>query len=129
MRRQAAFLLGGAGLGFALLAVRPPTAGAYPMCPWLAITGLDCPFCGGMRSADALLHGNWATAVDYNLLAAVLVPVVLIGAVLLLIVGGRAQPVLDVLGSGRALSIGFAVLAGWFVLRMLPVAGWLTSTA
>jgi hypothetical protein len=128
-RGQGAMLLGAAGIGFTALALRPPAAGAYPACPWLTITGTDCPFCGGLRSSAALLHGDWATAVDYNLLVAVLVPLALIGAVVALLVGARAQPLVRSLTSGRALTVAFAVVMGWFVLRMLPFAGWLPSTA
>jgi hypothetical protein len=128
-RGQASLLLGGAAIGFSALALRPPVAGAYPACPWLTITGMDCPFCGGLRSATAMLHGDWATAVDYNLLAAVMVPLVLVGAVLALLLGARAQPMVQSFTSGRALTLALVVVAGWFVLRMLPFAGWLPSTA
>jgi hypothetical protein len=128
-RGQASLLLGGAAIGFTALALRPPVAGAYPACPWLTITGMDCPLCGGMRSSTALLHGDWATAVDYNLLAAVMVPLVLVGAVVALLLGARAQPIVQSITSGRALTIALVVVAGWFVLRMLPFAGWLPSTA
>ena len=29
----------------------------------------------------------------------------------------------------QAMAVGLAVLSGWFLLRMLPIAGWLPSTA
>lgn len=129
VRSQAALLLGGAAVGFAALALRPPATGAYPACPWLSITGMDCPFCGGLRSSAALLHGEWAAAADYNLLVGVMVPLTLVAAVAALLLGARVQPVARRIGSGSAMAVGLAVLSGWFVLRMLPIAGWLPSTA
>lgn len=128
-RSQGLMLLTGAAVGFTALALRPPEAGAYPACPWRAITGLDCPFCGGLRASASMLHGDWATAVDYNVLVAVAVPLVLIGALGAVVLGRRAQPVVRTLTSGRALVVAFAVVMAFFVLRMLPFAGWLQSTA
>jgi len=128
-RSQGLMLLTGAAAGFTALALRPPVAGAYPACPWRAITGLDCPFCGGLRASAAMLHGEWAAAVDYNVLVAVAVPLMLIGALAAVLLGKRAQPAVQMLTSGRALVVAFAVVMGFFVLRMLPFAGWLPSTA
>lgn len=56
-------------VGSALLVLMPPSAGAwYPPCPLLAFTGLDCPFCGGLRGTYALLHGDLGAAFDHNIL-------------------------------------------------------------
>ena len=46
----------------------PATAGFFPVCPLLSLTGLACPGCGMTRGLHALLHGNFAGALDYNLL-------------------------------------------------------------
>jgi len=50
-------------------------ANAYPKCPMKALTGLDCPGCGGLRATNAMLHGDFAGAVDHNILALVIVPI------------------------------------------------------
>jgi hypothetical protein len=50
-------------------------ANAYPKCPMKALTGLDCPGCGGLRATNAMLHGDIGAAVDHNVLALVIVPV------------------------------------------------------
>jgi hypothetical protein len=47
---------------------------AYPQCPLKAITGIDCPGCGGLRATNALLHGDILGAADHNVLALVLLP-------------------------------------------------------
>lgn len=35
-------------------------------CPLYALTGLQCPFCGGTRMAEALLRLDFAAAFDWN---------------------------------------------------------------
>jgi len=110
-----------------MLLARPPVEGAYPPCPWRAMTGLDCPFCGGMRSVSALAQGDLATAVDYNLLVAVGVPVLLALAVAAVVLGRRAQPMVDALFSNRMVIGMFAVVMAFFVLRLLPIAPWLST--
>lgn len=61
----------GAGVVALLVLVPPgqtPGAGPYPACPFKALTGLDCPFCGGLRGTHELLTGNLAGAGDQNIL-------------------------------------------------------------
>jgi len=38
----------------------------YPGCPFLALTHLYCPGCGGIRALHALIHGRIADAARYN---------------------------------------------------------------
>lgn len=72
-------LTGAAVAGCAVLALAPPDGnGFYPPCPFLLATGLDCPFCGGLRGTHALMQGDLASAFDHN----VLVPVMFGAAVL-----------------------------------------------
>lgn len=44
-----------------------PTGGPT-MCPLKALTGWDCPFCGGLRGTHDLLHGDVAAALNQNVL-------------------------------------------------------------
>ena len=62
--------------GLALSALYATTGVGLP-CPFRALTGWDCPLCGGTRMGGALLHGDVLAAFGYN-------PLALIG---LLIVG------------------------------------------
>ena len=61
-------LIGGACTAVAaLLFFFDPAASAfYPSCPLRALTGLLCPFCGGLRAAHALLHGHVLEAAALN---------------------------------------------------------------
>ncbi len=54
-----------AALGILLLVVGP--AGLVPFgCPFLGLTGWDCPLCGGTRAAAALARGDIPAALDLN---------------------------------------------------------------
>ena len=78
-----------AAVGVGFLALRDPNqSGSYGFCPLHSLTGLDCPFCGGLRGTSALLHGDIATALDHN----VLLPVYLVGLAVLIGVVLRGSP-------------------------------------
>ncbi len=61
-----------------LAVVDPGQPGHYPLCPFRAMTGLDCPGCGTLRSIHDLATGNPAGALDHNLLAVATVPLLLL---------------------------------------------------
>ena len=44
----------------------PAVTAAFPACPLHALTGLDCPTCGGLRAAHLLLHGQFRAAFAMN---------------------------------------------------------------
>ncbi|GAA2847170.1 DUF2752 domain-containing protein [Streptosporangium fragile] len=67
-------LAAGAAVAF-VGAVDPNEPGHYPTCPFLALTGLYCPGCGGLRAVHALVHGDPATAVGLNPVVVVMIPV------------------------------------------------------
>lgn len=107
----------------AVALVRPGDAGPT-FCPWKAITGLDCPFCGSTRSAAALAHGDLALALDHNaFFVLVVLPLAGLGwLVWALRAGqGRATPTL----SSRVLLTLVALTAAWWVLRL--AVPWLGS--
>jgi hypothetical protein len=59
-------------------AVNPNEPGHYPTCPFLMITGLYCPGCGGLRTVYALVHGDPVTALGLNPFIVVMVPVLVV---------------------------------------------------
>ncbi|NEA42689.1 DUF2752 domain-containing protein [Streptomyces sp. SID11385] len=65
----AAALAGVAGAFAYVGAVDPNEPGHYPACPLLRLTGIYCPGCGGLRSAHAVAHGDFAQAFQDNALA------------------------------------------------------------
>jgi len=72
--------LGGfAAFGIGLSALYAATGRGFG-CPFRALTGWDCPFCGGTRLGSALLHGDVAAAFAFN-------PLVFVGLVALTVTG------------------------------------------
>ena len=56
------------------------TTGVGLFCPFRALTGWDCPLCGGTRMGAALLHGDVLAAFGFN-------PLALLGLVILGVLG------------------------------------------
>ncbi|MGC7322706.1 DUF2752 domain-containing protein, partial [Mycobacteroides abscessus subsp. massiliense] len=63
-----AVVAGAAAAGCAAVWFGDPTTpgGVLPVCPLKALTGLDCPGCGGLRMAYSLMHGDVLGALRYN---------------------------------------------------------------
>jgi hypothetical protein len=113
-------LAGGLLLGGCVaLALVDPTHGP-PLCPFKAVTGYDCPGCGGTRAMHQLLTGHLATALDLNLLAVLAAPFVLwaLFVSLAAALGGGRIASLDV---PRRWAGALAVLVALFwVVRNIP---------
>ncbi|MBB3665411.1 hypothetical protein FB384_004368 [Prauserella sediminis] len=100
-------------------------------CWFRALTGIDCPFCGGSRAIGDLLRGDLLAAVGHNAFAvAVLVP---LAAVVLFALArwetGRAQRWWPAGRAGRAALITLVVVTvAWWGFRGLPAGEWFRST-
>jgi hypothetical protein len=67
--------IGGLAVASAALRLRDPhVSGSWGHCP-LALLGLYCPACGGLRAVNDLGHGHIGAALSSNLLVTALVPV------------------------------------------------------
>lgn len=104
--------------------VDPYQGGRFPTCPLLALTGLSCPFCGGLRAVHDLTHLDLAGALERNPLVVFALPLV---ALALVAWGqraftGRRVPALPV--SLAPVLIVLVVLFG--VLRNVPGWAWLS---
>lgn len=64
-----------AALSAALFVRDPHQQGSWGLCPFKALTGWNCPGCGGLRAVNDLTHGDLAAAAQSNLLFFALVPV------------------------------------------------------
>jgi hypothetical protein len=103
-----------------------PSHRHIPLCPFHAVTGWWCPLCGGLRAADALVHGRFATAVHDNVLLVLTLPIVAwLWTVWLC--RSRAGRSGSVLGRSALVAV-VAVLVAFTVLRNLPFAGALRPT-
>jgi len=133
-------------VGVGLLSVRNPNvAGSYGACPFRAVTGWDCPFCGGLRGTYSLLHADVPTALDHN----ILLPLLLGAGVLGLVAwwrssghgrsgSGRSGHGQDAraaaawpswVGSRAVVLTAALVLASFWVIRNIPAFSYLDSAA
>jgi hypothetical protein len=99
--------------GLALSAVLTTTGVGVP-CPFLALTGWQCPLCGGTRMGSALLRGDLAAALSANPVALVAVVVLALLTVVWTVelVGGPAVRLPEPLARR---------------LRRVPAAVWLVA--
>tara|TARA_R110002020_G_scaffold315492_1_gene530663 strand:- start:579 stop:971 length:393 start_codon:yes stop_codon:yes gene_type:complete len=75
-------------IGFALLGLgllvfyktyNPEVHSYFPKCPFLSLTGLQCPGCGSQRAVHHLLNGHFVNAFKQNALLLLAMPYVLLG--------------------------------------------------
>lgn len=105
----------------ALIRVRDPgVPGSYGLCPWLAITGMPCAGCGGLRAIHALTHGDLGAAWSFNALAVV---VLFAGAALWLrwtVLRWRGRPAALPALPLWAVAAGVLAIVGFWILRLTP---------
>lgn len=98
----------------ALVAVRSPHNGGYGICPILAITGYECPTCGGLRSVHDMAHLDFASAWMMNPLVTIAVPLSAVALGMWWWRAWRNRPAwtipLPLVLIGAAIVLGFGVL-------------------
>lgn len=117
-----ATLCGVAAAWSAVALVGPDDSGP-PLCPWRAVTGLDCPFCGATRSAAALASGDLVAALSHNALFVVALPAAALAWLAWARASWRARPAPQ--PSNRAWAVLGAVTLAWWAIRL--VVPWLGS--
>lgn len=97
--------------------VYDPATMPFPRCPFLVLTGWECPGCGSQRAIHSLLHLDIAAAWRYNAMLVLSIPYV----VLLLVaewLGRRRQSRLYwVVNSEVLIWSYFALVVAWWILR------------
>ncbi|MFC9651654.1 DUF2752 domain-containing protein [Streptomyces sp. NPDC056937] len=112
--------LGGVAAAFTYVGlVDPNETGHYPVCPLYALTGLLCFGCGGLRSAHAVAHGDWLTALGDNALATVGYPLFAVLWVVWLVRARKGLPVALTLRPVWWWVLGGVILA-FSVIRNVP---------
>ncbi len=104
----------------------PASHSFYPRCMFHAVTGLDCPGCGGLRATHQLLHGKVAEAFRLNPLLVCLLPagVFLGGRYALARLRGKAVPTQPPARATAAVWVLAAMVVAFGVLRNLPWRAW-----
>jgi hypothetical protein len=96
----------------------------FPSCPFHALTGWQCPFCGSLRALHALLQGAPGMALALNPLTIVGLMLGLVALVHDAVRPARATQLERLTGlcfSGR----GLALVVAFGVLRNLPGPVWI----
>lgn len=84
MLRSKKLLFGGGGLILLVCAavvyytLDPMQYAIFPKCPFLILTGWQCPGCGSQRAIHSLLHLDVVAAFRYNALMVLSIPLVLL---------------------------------------------------
>jgi hypothetical protein len=128
-RTLAAPLATGAAVALATAAVHA-TGGelGFSVCPFHAVTGWWCPFCGGSRAVAAMTRGDVEAALSYNLPAMLLLGAVTLYWMTQVYAGLRGgAPHLPRLSrrSGVVLGVVFLVFTVWRNLPQVPLGSWL----
>lgn len=85
----------------------------FPGCPFKALTGWDCPACGGLRMTHDLLHGDVGAAAVDNVFALVGLPALIVW---MLVRRRQGKPLFPV----PAVVTIVVTLVLWTVVRNLP---------
>ena len=98
----------------------PKTAGFFPVCPLLSLTGLACPGCGLTRGFHALFHGDVLGALDFNALIPFFTLLILAGLITMISYAIRGRRASVNLIHPNALWVFFIILLVFGVARNLP---------
>ena len=113
------------GSGAVLFFFDPTRHNFYPICLFHALTGWNCPGCGGTRAAYQLLHGHLLRALRDNALLMLVLAGLAVGSVRWVVKKIQKQPATWVLPA--KVWWGFLILViGFTVLRNLPAFAWLS---
>jgi hypothetical protein len=96
-----------------------PKNGILPKCFFHELTGLYCPGCGVQRSFHALLNGHVLTAIDYNLLFILFLPLIIF--FILAFSLGRKHPSTSFIYKPIFSFTVVIVVVSFWVLRNIPV--------
>ncbi|WP_141850639.1 DUF2752 domain-containing protein [Lapillicoccus jejuensis] len=125
----APLVVGTLALAAALAVGRQGGVTGVDLCPFHRVTGLWCPFCGGLRATAALVRGDLPAALSLNV---VVPPLLLLLAVVGLRTTARAlrtcEPARLPVVPLRPLLVALVLLAVFTVWRNvpeLPLAAWL----
>lgn len=89
----------------------------FPKCPFLLVTGYECPGCGSQRAVHDLLHLDLKGAFSQNALILFLIPYILLGIYLGFFNGKHRFPRLEKLFFGKWAAI--IVVSGIIIYGVL----------
>lgn len=96
----------------------PNDSAFFPRCPFLSLTGYQCPGCGSQRAIHALLHGDFAAAWGKNALLVASLPLLFL-LVFSEMTRTRFPRLYRRANSGIVIKGCFVVVVAWWILRNL----------
>lgn len=96
-----------------------PSDNIFPRCPFLSITGWECPGCGSQRAVHALLHGDIAAVWHLNAALFLFVPVLVVLFVAEVIGVRRAPRFYNAVNSRYVIWTTAVVIVLWWIVRNL----------
>jgi hypothetical protein len=109
----------------ALFFFDPAQHGFYPICLFHALTGWNCPGCGGTRAAYQLLHGHLLRALHNNALFVMMLAALAVWGAGLMIQRIRGRPATLTMPAWVWWGLIVVTLA-FTGLRNLPAFAWLS---
>lgn len=88
----------------------------FPKCPFLSLTGYQCPGCGSQRAIHALLHGDIGAAWGYNAALVMFLPVIAL-LIMAEALKGRYPRFHRTINSLPVMVGSFVALTAWWILR------------
>ncbi|GAA4065147.1 DUF2752 domain-containing protein [Actinomadura miaoliensis] len=119
-------LLTGAVVSY-VAAVDPNEDGHYPTCPFLALTGYQCPGCGALRTVHALAHGQLGQALGLNVFVVAMLPVLAFFWLRWTIARAGDRPTRTKAGDPRLIWALFALVMAFWLVRNLPFGAFLAA--
>ncbi len=99
----------------------PGKTGIFPICPFRALTGLNCPGCGTTRALHQLLHGHVVAAFELNPLTILLLPVLAYALVSFTKSAITGRPMPDISIQPRYVWLSLIVMCGFWIFRNTPL--------
>lgn len=109
-----------ATVAVALLVRDPHRPHSWGFCPFLALTGVPCPACGGLRATNDLLHGRLGEALSTNAYAVLTAGVAAVAWTAWTVAQARGATSGWGRHTSRVGAIWFAGLLAFGALRLLP---------
>ena len=100
---------------FIFFFIDPSVYPIFPKCPFLMVTGFECPGCGSQRAFHQLLHLNIAGAFRQNPIVVLYLPYIILGLYLEYMGGKEKFPrIRDILfGKEAAIIIFTSIILFW----------------
>ena len=99
----------------------PSSESFFPVCPLYATTGLACAGCGLTRATHAILHGDFSSALRFNILSPFVIGLLGYTWISLASFVARGKSLSFRFLQGRMSSVIILVLISFSILRNLPL--------